>query len=121
MDGLCFDDLDEFARELDDPFAELEQDVVHGLLETFGSNVDAPTRGAGLAAALSGPSTRLPTIRARIESQLRDDARLTNATCAIEPGANRGEYRVDIVLQINEDELALAFVADSAGGIRRAS
>ncbi len=41
MDVVCFEDLDEFGRDLDDPVEELEQDIVHMLFESFGSNADA--------------------------------------------------------------------------------
>lgn len=121
MDGLAFDDMDEFGRELDDPFEELVQDVVHGLLETFGSNPDVLSRGAGLSSALSGPANRIPMIKAQIESQLHDDTRLTSSACNITPTAERGSYRVDLVLGVNGAELELAFVTDSAGGVRRIS
>lgn len=121
MDGLAFDDMDEFGRELDDPFEELVQDVVHLLLEAYGSNPDALTRGAGLTGALSGPDKRIPTIRAQIESQLHDDTRLSNATVSIQPTDTRGSYRVDLVLTVNGDELGVTLLTDSAGGVRRVS
>lgn len=120
MDGLAFDDMDEFARELDDPFAELLQDVVHGLLEVYGSNPDALTRGAGLVAALSGPANLIPAIKAQIEAQLHDDSRVLSATCAItkDPSA-RDAYRIDIVLLVNGDELELGLLVDAVGGVKR--
>lgn len=120
-DGLAFDDLDEFARELDDPFEELVQDVVHGLLEVFGSNPDVLTRGAGLAAALSGPASRIPSLKAQIEAQLHDDVRIVNPTVEITSTDTRGTYRIDIVIEVNGDELELAFLTDSGGGVRRLS
>lgn len=119
MDGLAFDDMDEFGRELDDPFEELVQDVVHGLLESFGSNPSLRSRGAGLVAALSGPSSRIPIVKEQIESQLRDDDRLTGATVDIQPTGERGSYAIKLLLGVNLDEIGVALVVDSAGGIRR--
>ncbi len=119
-DGLAFDDLDLYGRGLDDPFEELVQDVVHGLLETYGSNPDVLTRGAGLVAALSGPSTRLAFIKAQIESQLHDDNRVTSATVDIQPTDDRGAYAINIVLGVNTEELNIALVVDSSGGVQRA-
>lgn len=121
MDGLAFDDMDEFGRELDDPFEELVQDVVHGLLETYGSNPDVLTRGAGLVAALSGPANRLPGMRAQIEAQLRDDVRISNATVDIRATDARGAYAIEIVLDVNGTEIGIDLVVDSAGGVRRAA
>lgn len=120
-DGLAFDDMDEFGRELDDPFEELVQDVVHGLLEAFGSNPDVLSRGAGLAAALSGPAKRLPVVKAQIGAQLHEDARISSATVDIVPTDTRGRYRVDLVLEVNAKELELAFLVDGGGGVRRLS
>ncbi len=120
MDGLAFDDMDEFGRELDDPLEELVQDVVHGLLETFGSNPDLLTRGAGLLAALSGPANRLGAVKAQIESQLNADNRLTSATVDIQPTSERGAYAITMVLGVNTNVLEVTLVVDSSGGVRRA-
>ncbi len=119
MDGLAFDDMDEFGRELDDPLAELVQDVVHLLLEVFGSNPDALGRGVGLVAALSGPASRIPGIRAQIESQLHDDPRISNAKATITATDSRGTYRIDLEIEVNGADLALALEVDSGGGVRR--
>lgn len=121
MDGLAFDDLDEFGRELDDQLEELVQDVVHGLIETFGSNPDDLTRGAGLISALSSPATRLPAIRSQIEGQLHGDTRITSATVDIQPTEDRGSYAIGIVLGVNETVLEISLIVDSSGGIKRAA
>jgi hypothetical protein len=119
MDGLCFDDLDEFGRELDDPMQELVQDVIHGLIETFGSNPDALTRGVGLVAALSGSADRIPGIKAQAEAQLRDDERISNATVNITPTDTRGAYRIDLVLEVSGATIDASLLADQTGAIRR--
>jgi hypothetical protein len=119
MDGLAFDDMDEFARELDDPREELVQDVIHLLIETYGSNPDVRTRGVGLIGALSGPANRIPSIKAQAEAQLHDDSRLTNATVDITPTGNRGEYRIDLALFVNTEEINASITVDVAGNITR--
>lgn len=119
MDGLAFDDMDEFGRELDDPFEELVQDVVHLLLESYGSNPDVLNRGVGLAGALSGPANRIPGLQAQIEAQLNDDVRISRAKVRISATDTTGTYRVDLEIQVNGEEINLAFVTDSAGGVRR--
>lgn len=119
MDLLCTDDVDEFGTEIDDPLQELEQDVFHMLLETYGSNPDAPSRGVGVQAALSGPLT---IHRSReIESRLTVDDRITAARATITPLEAVGEYRLDLLLQVNEQELGLTFVTDAAGNLRRSA
>lgn len=119
MDGLAFDDMDEFGRELDDPLAELEQDVIHMLLETYGSNPDVLTRGIGLIAALSGPANRLPSVKALAEQQLEEDDRIDRAQVTFTPTDTRGEYRVDLVLQVSDTELGITLIVDGAGNWRR--
>lgn len=121
MDGLAFDDLDDQGRELDDPLQELEQDVVHILLETFGSNPDDLARGIGLGGAISGNAKRVPHIKSQIESQLHDDERIQNASCEITPTDSRGAYRVDLTLVVAGQTLGLSYLTDGAGGIRRTS
>lgn len=119
MDGLCFDDMDEFGRELEDPLEELVQDVVHGLLETFGSNPDVLTRGAGLIAALSGSSGGLGTVTSQIDALLKTDNRISSSTVDIQPTAETGSYAINLVLVVNKDVLAVELVVDSGGGVRR--
>lgn len=117
MDLLCFDDVDEYAREIDDPLEELAQDVVHTLLEAYGSNPDAPERGIGLEEMLSGPVD--PTLAHRIETMLRDnDDRIDSAKVSIsETSANA--YRVDVHVSGGLGDVDVAFERDATGAIRR--
>jgi hypothetical protein len=118
VDGLAFDDLDLYGREMNDPLAELEQDVVHLLLESFGSNPDAPRRGAGLLDALSGAYDA--GLRSRIEGKLTDDARIDAAKVTL-TAETESSVRIDIEIQVNETELGLSYVVDNVGTIVRAS
>ncbi len=105
----------------DDPLAELEQDVVHLILEAYGSNPDVRTRGAGLRAALSGDAARLPETKAQIEAQLQDDPRITRATASFKATDTRGAYAIDIAIETNAGELAVQFTVDAAGRINRST
>jgi hypothetical protein len=118
MDVLCTDDLDEFGRDIDDPLAELDQDVLHMLLESFGSNPDALSRGVSLRAALSGPVT--VDLRRQIETRLTTDARISAARATLTE-IEASSYRIDLVLQLDEEEIGMTFITDAAGNIRRAT
>jgi phage baseplate assembly protein W len=118
VDVLCNDDLDLYGRDLDDPMAELEQDVLHALLEPFGSNPDAPERGIGLEAALSGPHD--PALAHRIETMLREDDRIADVEVTIAEEAERLS-RIEIAITANEGELAMQFAPDPTGELVRVS
>jgi hypothetical protein len=116
MDVLCFDDLDLFGRDIDDPIAELEQDIVHTLFETYGSNAAAPTRGIGLEDALSGVAD--PGLAHRIETQLLDDVRITSVKATITQVDTKTQ-RIDLAIQADETELGIALQYDGAGNLLR--
>lgn len=116
-DALCFDDLDEFGRELDDPIAELEQDIVHMLFESYGSNPDVPQRSVGLEDDLSGPIDT--GLKYRIESKLTNDTRIVGAQ-AVLTKLDDGTVRIDLKIQANEAELGIGLVFDGAGNLQRA-
>lgn len=117
-DLRAWDDIDEFGTEIDDPVEELMQDVYHTLLETFGSNPDVPTRGAGLNAALSGVFDENRR-RRELEARLSQDDRIDRAQVTFTALGERGSYRIDLVLQVNGQALGLAFETDAAGNLRR--
>jgi hypothetical protein len=118
MDVVCFDDLDEFGRDLDDPLEELMQDVVHMLFESFGTNPDAIGRSIGLDDALSGPAD--PNLRRRIEQKLAADPRIFAAQATISK-IEDGRYQIDLKLQVNQQELGVSLAFDSAGNVTRLS
>ena len=117
VDALCFDDLDEFGRELNDPISELEQDIVHMLFESYGSNPDAPNRSIGLEDALSGPVD--PGLKHRIERKLADDPRVIGAEATLTQSSD-GTTRIDLKIQANESELGISLVFDGSGNLQRA-
>lgn len=109
MDLKCQYDFDMFATELDDPMAELAQDVLHILLEPLGTNIDDPTRGLGFPDRLSQPfDPRLPT---EVEQQLMKDIRITAARCEITQ-LDDTSFTADIQIEANGDELGIVFNSD---------
>lgn len=106
----CFDDLNPFDVDLSDPLEVLEQDVYHLLIEPPGSNIDDIERGIGLPDALKGRFD--PTLAHRIDGQLQRDPRIDVSTTTITPTGEPDEYRIDIVVEANGEELGLIFTFD---------
>lgn len=116
MDILCFDDLDDFGRDIDDPLGELEQDIVHTLFESFGTNCDAPQRSIGLEDALSGRAD--PGLVHRIETKLADDPRILAVQATLSQ-VDDTTYQVDLTIVANEGELGISLQYDGAGNVVR--
>ncbi len=120
MDALALDDLDMFGTELDDPLAELYQDLYHRLIESPGSNIDDPDRGYGIEGHLSGgvrPSRGLTAIQRGIEGEFRKDDRVRAVQATITSPA-AGEYKIDIRVVADEGVLGITLVKDG-DGVRR--
>lgn len=114
-DAICFDDLDEFGRETDDEIEVLYQDIAHMLLESYGTNCDAPTRSIGLEDALSGSG--VAGLRHLIETKLEDDPRIDVAQATL-TDADAGIVRIALLVQVNGAELGITFDVGN-GGVSR--
>lgn len=118
MDLECYDDLSAFAAELDDPVAELAQDLYHRLIEPPGSNIDDPDRGLGITDLLNGPFN--DKIGPSIEAEFRKDDRVLGATATVTPLADvDGGYRASIEIEVDTGRLGIVVEADGLGTIRR--
>ncbi len=120
VDALCLEDLDLFGTELDDPLAELYQDLFHRLIERPGSNIDDPDRGFGLEQQLSGgvrPADALVTLQHGIEGELRKDDRVHDVKATVTTTAP-GEYAINIQVQCDEGVMGITLVKDG-DGVRR--
>ncbi len=116
MDVVCYDDLDEFGRDLDDPVTELEQDIVHMLLESYRTNIDAFERSIGLEDAMSG--TDNAGLRHTIETKLCDDPRI-DAAKATFTQVDATTILINLLIQADSLELGIALTFDSAGNLVR--
>jgi hypothetical protein len=116
MDIVCWDDLDLYGAELDDPQAELAQDLYHRLIEPRGSNLDDPDRGIGLDDALSG--TYDPDLPRRIETEFRKDDRVA-AVVATVTEISEGVFRVEIEIEADGELVPIVVESDGNGGFRR--
>ncbi len=112
-DFICLDDMDPMAGELDDPVAELEQDLYHRLITPPGRNIDDPAFGLGLEDMLSGFVDN--SLASRIEAEFKKDDRVDSVDVAITQTAV-GVFRIDIEIQPTG---ALLLEADTKAGLVR--
>lgn len=96
VDVICFDDLDLFGRELNDPLEELRQDLYHRGIEPPGSNIDDSDRGLGLDGSLNGPVDR--GLKHQIEAEFRKDDRVDAVNAEITE-VDESSYRVAIEVE----------------------
>jgi hypothetical protein len=75
-DLRCLEDLDRFAAETTTELENLDQDVLHILMEDYGSNPDDITRGIGVPNLLSASTRSIAHITTLVETQLRKDDRI---------------------------------------------
>lgn len=118
MDAICYDDLDPLGRETSDPLVELEQDVVHVLLEPIGSNLDDVNRGVGLEDELSG--TEGAFVGSRIDAGLLKDDRIAGTNTVVEALAG-GINRIALDIEADEGALGVTLEAAPDGSVRRVS
>jgi hypothetical protein len=116
VDGLGLLDMDPYGREIDDPLAELYQDLVHRLLETPGSNVADEDRGVGIVAALSS-STSATRIARIIELDFAKDPRVQTCAASLSP-AGDDVYRIDIQVVCDEGQLGIKLDVNPDGTVR---
>ena len=111
-------DLDLFAAECFDAREELEQDVLHILVERKGTNLDDLNRGESVDEWLSAPSTS-PPATGRIDEAIRRDRRVARVTTTVTDGSNAGEKRIVLEIHTDDDELLAIDLALDADGLRR--
>lgn len=116
MDALCYNDLDAFGVELNDPPQELVQDLYHRMIEDPGSNADDPDRGLGIVSRLNGPVD--PKLNQDINNEFCKDDRVHATTSLITPlDTPPGAYRIEITVEVDSGKLSLVAVSDGIGGI----
>lgn len=112
----CFDDVDSFGAETLDELEDLSQDLYHRLIERRGANLDDPDRGLGIEDMLSG--TVSSELKNEIESELLKDPRVSLARASI-ASIDDGGVRIEIAIEIEEDEINLVLESDASGNVVR--
>lgn len=92
------DDMDLFGADTTDDLEDLEQDVMHVLIQDRGSNLDDLDRGLNLDARLS--SIEDPSLKRQAEVEVGKDDRVQVATASlvVDPDGTR---RLDVTAQFD--------------------
>lgn len=112
-------DLDLFATECADAREELEQDVLHILVERKGSNLDDLNRGESIDEWLSAPDTS-PPATGRVDEAIRRDRRVSRVATTVTDGTSAGEKRLVLEIHTDDETLLEIDLALDADGLRRA-
>lgn len=115
-DAVCTDDVDAFGNETTSDLQNLQQDVFHTLLETPGSNLDAPTRGIGVPLLLGADTSNLALIASTIDHQLQEDDRIDASDTTITQEAD-GSWTIAITLQVAGTVLPLNYAYSASAGL----
>lgn len=116
-DCVCELDVDAFARETTSDLQNLEQDLLHVLMQELGSNLDDPDRGVGIVSLLSGSTLDLPRVARRIEIEFVKDDRVATCTATLSTQSD-GSVRIDIAVGVGIAVLGLAYSYDSTNGVQ---
>lgn len=115
-DLRCVDDLDLNAAETTSDLETLEQDVLHILEETIGSNLDDPDRGLGFTQLLSGSAVPLQHLAAVASSQLTKDDRIDSASTVITQ-TGPTSFNVAVTIVVANSVIGLYYSSLAAGSL----
>ena len=115
-DLVCEVDLDPLARETINDLQNLEQDVLHILRETYGSNLDDINRGIGVISMLSGTTAPLATIANVIETQLVKDSRIDACKATLSQDGP-GDFTLIVQVQVAAEVIGLSYSYNAINGL----
>lgn len=102
------DDMDPGAADTATDLESLEQDCLHVIMESRGSNQADPDSGCGASLLLNGTLDQLQTLCALIDAQLPEDPRVTASQSTLATLAD-GTYRITVLVQVGTQVLTLQF------------
>jgi len=106
------DDFDPTGAETASDLESLEQDVMHIISQTLGSNLDDQNRGVGAPTYLGGTADQLAGMPAALDAQLLDDPRIDDSASKQQPD---GTYLLTVNVTVNGSVTDLQFVLGPDG------
>ena len=101
---IMLDDLDPFAAEHSDPMAAFEEDVIHRITTTHGTNLDDEDFGESVFDWLSS-SEDLDGMKAALAAEIGKDARVAAVSVSLARLGGEAGVQVTIEIETNEGEL----------------
>lgn len=117
-------DMTPLALETTSDLQNLEQDVMHILEETPGSNLDDLTRGVGLDYWLGGTVNDFAKVASTIDAQLEKDPRIESSTTTITTTTNGNggtSYSISIYVEVAGSVVPLGYVYSPSNGVQVAA
>jgi hypothetical protein len=114
QEARWLDDLDPSGAETASDLESLQQDVLHIIEETLGSNLADPDKGIGAQNYLSGSAGQLLAMPSKIDEQLGHVSRITNSRTSVSQQSD-GSYLVAIVAAIQGSIVSFNFTLGPNG------
>ena len=108
-------DLDAGGVDTASDLESLEQDVLHILQETLGSNLADPDKGCGAQDYLSGTLGQLQQLPGLIDAQLGDVTRITSSQSTLLPQLPDGSWVVQVNIVVAGSVYELQFAIGPGG------
>lgn len=108
------DDLDPNGAETASDLESLEQDVLHLLEETLGSNLADPDSGLGLEEVLGGDASVLTSLPALVDAQLAEDSRIDGSSTTLTQQPD-GTYLLQSAVEVGGAVVPLEFAVGPGG------
>jgi phage baseplate assembly protein W len=108
------DDMDPGAADTASDLESLEQDCLHVIMQTRGSNLADPDSGCGASTLLNGTVDQLAALCTLIDAQLPEDPRVTASQSTLTTGGD-GSPLLTTIVQVGAQVLTLKFNAGPNG------
>jgi hypothetical protein len=111
------EDLDPTGAETASDLESLEQDVMHIIAQTLGSNVADPDKGIGAVNYLSGTSAALAQMPQVLDAQLSNVLRLSGSKTTLTQAAD-GTWQVQVRCAVGGQVVNFNYALGPGGVVR---
>jgi hypothetical protein len=108
-------DMDPGGVDTASDLESLEQDVLHILQQTLGSNLADPNKGVGIGDNLSGNLPALQAKVALIDSQLADVSRISSSQSSLGAQNPDGSWPITVVVVVGSEVVSLEYALGPNG------